>query len=52
MEEQGKHAILFAATRMLIEMIDSDQLNFGQQYLVDKAIQEAEFVLERPSARV
>ncbi len=51
MEKQRKHAILFAATllcaRKLIETIDSDKPNLAKQYFVDRAIQEAEFVLER-----
>jgi hypothetical protein len=50
-----KHAILFAATllcaRKLIETIDSDKPNFAKQYYVDRAIQEAEFVLERIDKR-
>jgi hypothetical protein len=55
MEEQRKHAILFAATllcaRKLIETIESDKPNLAEQYFVDKAIQEAEFVLERIDKR-
>jgi hypothetical protein len=51
MDEQRKHAILFAATllcaRKLIETIDSDRPNMAKQYFVDRAIQEAQFVLER-----
>jgi len=31
----------------LIETIDSDKPNLAKQYFVDKAIQEAEFILER-----
>jgi type VI protein secretion system component Hcp len=50
-EEQRKHAILFEATLLcvqkLIETIDSDKPNLAKQYFVDKAIQEAEFILER-----
>lgn len=50
MEEQRKHAILFAATllcaRKLIETIESDKPHLAKQYLVDKAIGEAAFVLE------
>jgi hypothetical protein len=55
MEEQRKHAILFAATllcaRKLIESIESDKPNLAKQYLVDRAIQEAEFILERIDKR-
>jgi hypothetical protein len=55
MTEEGKHAILFAATllcaRKLIETIDSDKPNFAKQYFVDNAIQEAEFILERIDKR-
>jgi hypothetical protein len=51
MTEERKHAILFAATilsaRKLIECIDSDKPNFAKEYFVDKAINEAAFVLER-----
>jgi hypothetical protein len=51
MEDQRKHAILFAATllcaRKLIETIESDRPNMVKQYFVDRAIQEAEFVMER-----
>jgi hypothetical protein len=51
MEEDRKYAILFAATllcaRKLIETMDSDRPNFAKQYFVDKAIDEAAFVLER-----
>jgi len=55
MEEQRKHAILFAATllcaRKLIETIESSKPNLAKQYFVDKAIQEAEFILERIDER-
>jgi len=55
MEEQRKHAILFAATllcaRKLIETIDSDKPNMAKQYFVDRAIQEAEFILARIEKR-
>ena len=51
MTEERKHAILFAATllcaRKMIEIMDSDKPNFAKQYFVDKAIDEAAFVLER-----
>jgi len=33
--------------RKLIETIESDKPNFAKEYFVDKAIREAEFVLER-----
>ena len=55
MTEERKHAILFAATllcaRKLIETIDSDKPNFAKGYFVDRAIQEAEFILERIDKR-
>lgn len=55
MTEERKYAILFAATllcaRKLIETIESDKPNLAKQYFVDKAIQEAEFVLERIDKR-
>jgi hypothetical protein len=55
MTEERKHAILFAATllsaRKLIETIDSDKPNFAKEYFVDKAIREAEFILERIDKR-
>jgi hypothetical protein len=51
MTEERKHAIPFAATllcaRKLIENMESGKPNFAKQYFVDKAIQEAEFILER-----
>jgi hypothetical protein len=51
MTEERKHAILFAATllcaRKLIETMESDKPNFAKQYFVDKAIDEAAFILER-----
>jgi hypothetical protein len=51
MTEERKHAILFAATilsaRKLIDCIDSDKPNFAKDYWVDKAVNEAAFVLER-----
>ena len=50
MDEQRKHAILFAATLLcalkLIETIESDKPNFARQYFLDRAIHEARFVLE------
>ena len=55
MTEEHKHAILFAATllcaRKLIETIDTDRPNFAKQYFVDRAIEEAAFVLERIEKR-
>ena len=51
MTEERKFAILFAATllsaRKLIDCIESDKPNFAKEYWVDKAINEAAFVLER-----
>jgi hypothetical protein len=51
MPEDRKYAILFAATllcaRKLIETMESDKPNFAKQYWVDKAIDEAAFILER-----
>ena len=51
MTEERKHAILFAATllcaRKMIETIDSDKPNMAKQFFVDRAVQEAEFILER-----
>ncbi len=55
MEERRKRAIPFAATllcaRKLIESMDSDKPNLAKEYFADKAIQEAEFVLERTDKR-
>jgi hypothetical protein len=55
MEEHRKHAIHFAATllcaRKLIGTRQSDKPNLAKQYFVDRAIQEAEFVLERIDER-
>lgn len=55
MEEQRKYAILFAATilcaRKLIEAMDSDKPYMAKQYFVDKAINEASFVLEQIDKR-
>jgi hypothetical protein len=51
MTEERKFAILFASTllcaRKLIETMESDKPNFAKQYFVDKAIDEAVFILER-----
>jgi hypothetical protein len=51
MTEERKHAILFAATllcaRKMIEIMDSDKPNFAKQFFVDRAIDEANFILER-----
>jgi hypothetical protein len=50
MTEDRKHAILFAATllsaRKLMEM-DPDKPNLAKGYIVDKAIDDAAFILER-----
>jgi len=55
MEEHRRHAILFAATllcaRRLIESIDSEKPYLAKQYFMDKAIQEAEFILKRIGKR-
>jgi hypothetical protein len=55
MTEERKHAILFAATllcaRKLIETIDSDRPNMAKQYFVDRAVEEAAFILERIERR-
>jgi hypothetical protein len=55
MTEERKHAILFAAVilsaRKLIDTIESGKPNFAKEYWVDKAISEAEFVLERIDKR-
>jgi hypothetical protein len=55
MTEERKHAILFAATllsaRKLIDTMDSDKPNFAKGYFVDKAIEEAAFILERIDAK-
>ena len=55
MEPRRKYALLFAATllcaRKLIESIESDKPNLAKQYFVDKAINEAAFVLERIDKR-
>jgi len=55
MDEQRKHAILFAATlltaRKAIEWMEADKPNFAKQHWVDKAISEAAFILERIDAR-
>lgn len=51
MTEERKHAILFAATllcaRRLIESIQSEKPDMSKAYFVDKAIEEAAFILER-----
>jgi hypothetical protein len=50
MTEERKFAILFAATllsaRKLIEM-EPDKPNMAKGYFVDKAIDDAAFILER-----
>jgi hypothetical protein len=51
MTEERKHAILFAATllcaRKMIETIDSDKPHFAKEYFVDRAVEEAAFILGR-----
>lgn len=54
MTEERKFAILFAATilaaRKLLDM-DPDKPNMAKGYWVDKAIDDATFILERIDAR-
>ena len=54
MTEERKHAILFAATllsaRKLIDM-DPNKPNMAKGYFVDKAIEDAVFILERIDKR-
>ena len=54
MDEQRKFAILFAATllsaRKLLEM-DADKPNMAKGYIVDKAIDDAAFILEQIDRR-
>ncbi|MGB8473921.1 MAG: hypothetical protein WCE61_07555 [Candidatus Acidiferrum sp.] len=51
MTEKRKHAILFAATilsaRKLMDSIESDKPNFAKGYWVERAINEAAFVMEK-----
>jgi len=51
MTEERKYAILLAATllsaRRLIESIQSDRPDMARAYFVDRAVDEAAFVLER-----
>ena len=57
MTEERKHAVLFAATllsaRKLIDIIDRNENkpNMAKQFFVDKAIEEAAFILERIDKR-
>jgi hypothetical protein len=52
--EERKHAILFAATilaaRKLLD-IDPNKPNMSKQFYVDRAIDDAAFILERIDAR-
>jgi len=54
MTEERKFAILFAATilaaRRLIDL-DPDKPNMAKQFFVDRAIDDAVFILERIDAR-
>jgi hypothetical protein len=54
MTEERKHAILFAATllaaRTLIEM-EPDKPNMAKGYFVDRAVEDATFILERIDKR-
>jgi hypothetical protein len=51
MTEERKFAILFAATilaaRRIQESIRSDKPDVAKQFYIDRAIKEAEFILER-----
>jgi hypothetical protein len=55
MTEDRKHAILCAATllcaRKLIETMESGKPNFAKQYFLDRAIDDAGFILERIDKR-
>ena len=55
MTEERKHAILFAATllsaRRLIDSIHSDKPDAAKAYFVDRAVEQAAFVLERIDKR-
>jgi hypothetical protein len=55
MDEQRKHAILFAATllsaRKLLDWMEMDKPSLAKQFWVDKAIGEAAFILERIDER-
>jgi hypothetical protein len=44
-------AATLLCARKLIETIESDKPNLAKQYFVDKAIQEAEFIMERIEKR-
>ncbi len=54
MDEGRKYAVLFAATilcaRKLLEM-ESDKPNMAKGYIVDRAIDDAAFILERIDRR-
>ena len=54
MTEEWKYAILFAATilsaRKLLDM-DPDKPSMAKQFFVDRAIEDAAFILERIEAR-
>lgn len=51
MTEERKFAILFAATllsaRRIIDRMNSDKPDVAKQFYVDRAIEEAAFILER-----
>jgi hypothetical protein len=55
MTEERKHAILFAATllcaRRTIDRMSEEKPDFAKEYFVDRAIQEAAFILERIDQR-
>jgi len=55
MTEERKHVILLTATllsaRRLLDSMQSDKPDMAKTYFVDRAIQEAEFVLQRIDKR-
>ncbi|MGB7844160.1 MAG: hypothetical protein WBL63_00970 [Candidatus Acidiferrum sp.] len=55
MDEQRKMAILFAATilsaRRIQESITSNKPDMAKQFYIDRAIEEAAFILERIDLR-
>jgi hypothetical protein len=50
MDEQRKHAILFATTllcaRKLIETIESDKPNRAEEFFIERAVMKAERIME------
>jgi hypothetical protein len=52
MTEERKYAILFAApARRIQESMMSDKPDMAKQFHIDRAIEEAEFILERVDKR-